>query len=86
VTKLIARGAAAEAATMIVQLLPCPIVAVDATLGLRAGALSAQSAAQGLSLGDRVCLALAEREGVPAVTADAAWTRTALTIGIELIR
>lgn len=30
---------------------------------------------QGLSLGDRACLALATRLGVPAVTADSAWSR-----------
>jgi PIN domain nuclease of toxin-antitoxin system len=37
----------------------------------------------GLSLGDRACLALAQSRGVPAVTADRAWSR--LDIDVELI-
>jgi ribonuclease VapC len=37
----------------------------------------------GLSLADRACLALASRLGVPAVTADRAWS--ALDVGLEVI-
>jgi ribonuclease VapC len=37
---------------------------------------------QGLSLGDRACVALALRLGVRALTADAAWSR--LDLGVEL--
>ena len=37
----------------------------------------------GLSLADRACLALASRLGVPAVTADRAWTT--LDLGIEVV-
>jgi ribonuclease VapC len=37
----------------------------------------------GLSLADRACLALASRLGVPAVTADRAWS--ALDVGVEVI-
>jgi ribonuclease VapC len=42
----------------------------------------------GLSLGDRCCLALAAREKVPAITADAAWLQAAPLVGVsvELIR
>jgi PIN domain nuclease of toxin-antitoxin system len=38
----------------------------------------------GLSFGDRVCLALAKREGLPAVTADSAWTRIADAVGVKV--
>jgi PIN domain nuclease of toxin-antitoxin system len=86
VTKLIARGAGADAAVAIVRLLPCPIVAVDADLGLRAGALSALASEPGLSLGDRVCLGLAERENLPALTADRAWLNLGGAIQVEMIR
>ena len=86
VTKLIARGLAAESAAESVELLPCSIVAVDGELGLRAGALSADTAQAGLSLGDRICLAYAEREGVAALTADQGWRRVALPITVEYIR
>ena len=37
----------------------------------------------GLSLADRACLALAARLGVPAVTADRAWTD--LDVGVEIL-
>ena len=43
--------------------------------------------AQGLSLGDRACLALAWRLGVPVLTTDTAWARLALPgITVEVIR
>ncbi|HEU0248320.1 MAG TPA: type II toxin-antitoxin system VapC family toxin [Gaiellaceae bacterium] len=48
-----------------------------------AGELVAPTRAQGLSLADRACLALASRLGVPAVTADRAWT--ALDVDVEVV-
>ena len=54
---------------------------VMATARLRPG-----SRAAGLSLGDRACLALAERHGVPAVTADREWRRVELDVEIRFIR
>jgi PIN domain nuclease of toxin-antitoxin system len=40
---------------------------------------------QGLSLADRACLALADRLGIPALTADRAWT-DAPGVAVKLIR
>lgn len=42
----------------------------------------------GLSLGDRICLALAKTRGLPALTADKAWKSLAGELGIkvELVR
>ena len=40
----------------------------------------------GLSLGDRACLALALRHGIPAITADQVWARLDLPIKIQVIR
>ena len=40
----------------------------------------------GLSLGDRACLALARRLGLPALTADRSWLREDLGIDIQPIR
>ncbi len=54
---------------------------VMATARLRQG-----SRAAGLSLGDRACLALAERHGVPAVTADREWRKVKLDVEVRLIR
>jgi ribonuclease VapC len=42
--------------------------------------------AQGLSLADRACLALAARLGVPALTADHAWEQANVDVEIKLIR
>lgn len=40
----------------------------------------------GLSLGDRACLALARREGLPALTADRQWEDLDVGVEIRLIR
>ena len=40
----------------------------------------------GLSLGDRACLALAERLAMPVLTADRAWTGLSVTTDIRVIR
>lgn len=40
----------------------------------------------GLSLGDRACLALARRLALPALTADAAWSRLDLPVDLRQIR
>ena len=40
----------------------------------------------GLSLGDRACLALARRLGVPALTADTTWVQAALDVELRQIR
>lgn len=61
------------------------IVPFDADLAWRAGLLRATTRHLGLSLGDRACLALAERlEGV-AVTCDRAWREVA-GVAVELVR
>ena len=39
-----------------------------------------------LSLGDRLCLSVAERLGLPAVTAESRWTASEVGIDVELIR
>lgn len=42
--------------------------------------------AAGLSLGDRSCLALAVRLGLPVLTADAAWIEVGLDLDLRMIR
>lgn len=42
--------------------------------------------AQGLSLADRACLALAERLGVPALTADGEWAKAKVKANVQSIR
>jgi PIN domain nuclease of toxin-antitoxin system len=51
-----------------------------------AGALVQRTRPHGLGLGDRACLALAQRLGVPALTADRAWADLEIGVVVELIR
>jgi PIN domain nuclease of toxin-antitoxin system len=55
-------------------------------LALTAAQLLPWTRAQGLSLGDRACLALALNRGIPVMTADRPWAELGLGIHIELIR
>jgi ribonuclease VapC len=59
------------------------VVDFDAGLAFEAGNLIRQTAAFGLSLGDRACLALAKRETLPVLTSDTAWRD--VDIGVNLI-
>jgi PIN domain nuclease of toxin-antitoxin system len=60
-----------------------PLVAADAVEVARLRPLTRD---HGLSLGDRACLALAQRLDVPALTADTAWSRLGLPIELRQIR
>ena len=62
------------------------LVDFDADLAYRAGLLRPLTRSAGLSLGDRVCLALAQRLSLPAITADRNWASLALGITVTLIR
>jgi PIN domain nuclease of toxin-antitoxin system len=65
--------------------LPLTVVAADEGLGVAAGRLRAMPASAGLSLGDRFCLALAHRDGVPAMTADRQWWAIADAVGAQVV-
>ena len=41
---------------------------------------------RGLSLGDRACLALAQRLGLPVLTIDRAWATVSIAVTIQVIR
>jgi PIN domain nuclease of toxin-antitoxin system len=58
----------------------------DADQAVRAGKLRAMTRSQGLSLGDRACLALAASTGATALTTDKAWTKLKLDVRIEQVR
>lgn len=62
------------------------IVPLDALVAERAAALWQFTRDSGLSLADRCCLALAERLGGTALTADRAWLCSDHGIPVELIR
>lgn len=85
-TRLIDRGASAQEAADRIQTTGLTIVAFDQTLAVAAAKLRTATRPQGLSLGDRACLALAQQLGTPALTADRAWRGLDLGIEIEMIR
>ncbi len=60
-----------------------PFTTADA---IEAARLRPITRAAGLSLGDRACLALAQRLDGVAITADTAWTRVDLNVAFTLIR
>jgi PIN domain nuclease of toxin-antitoxin system len=67
--------------------LPLEISAFDTAVALTSAALRSSTRAQGLSLGDRCCLALAQSRNATALTADQAWSRLGRAdIGVEQIR
>lgn len=60
-----------------------PVLEVDA---FEAAKMRTSTRRLGLSLGDRLCLAVAHRLDIPAVTADRRWAELALGVEVELIR
>jgi ribonuclease VapC len=60
-----------------------PFTATDA---IEAARLRSITRKQGLSLGDRACIALASRLDLPALTADTAWSRLNVPVQLHQIR
>jgi len=87
-TKLIDRGLGADEAIQDLSDLDLDIVPVDQTVAEEAARLRTVSKEVGLSLGDRVCLALGKSLGVPVLTTDRAWKEITKASGvkIELVR
>ncbi len=79
-------GLAAPEVRTILADLGLRTAAFDDDLAFRAAELRPTTRAMGLSLGDRACLALAQREGLPALTADRSWSRLDIGIAVRQIR
>lgn len=86
VTRQLDRGMSESDARESVVWLAMTVVPFDEELAYRAGLLRTMTKSAGLSLGDRACLALAERLGVPALTADRAWGGLQFAIQVDVIR
>lgn len=86
ITTLIRNGQSVDEANQTTGQLPYRVADADRELARAAGALFDRTRELGLSLGDRFCLALAERERLPVYTADRPWSRLAIGIDIRLIR
>lgn len=65
--------------------LPIELVPADAGLAREAGRLRRHTVEGGLSLGDRFCLALAKRDGLPAWTSDRKWKEIAAAAEVKVV-
>ncbi len=88
VARLVERGASEEDARAWLRAFGLPIRPFDEGLAIAAGLLRRTTRKQGLSLGDRACLALAMREQALVLTADRSWATLELDVEVqvELIR
>lgn len=85
-SKMCDRGFSVENARYILAKLPVILVPFDLDLAVGAAALRPSSRALHFSFADRACLALAKRDGVPAVTGDRAWQMVDLGVEVKIIR
>ena len=86
VSVLVRSGVPRERAVTLIMNSGVRIELFDMAQAVETGALIVATAGLGLSLGDRACLALALREKLEVLTADAAWARLGLPLQIRTIR
>ncbi len=88
IAKALDRGAEPEAIKTILADLAYSVVDIPVGDGEQAGWIRGQTKSIGLSLGDRLCLALAQRLKARVLTADRAWlgVSKALSLDIQCIR
>ncbi len=84
--KLLERDLTADEAASMIYRYGFDPVPFDRGLARKAGVLRPATKALGLSLGDRACLALAQREGLPALTTDRSWTKLNIGVEVKVIR
>jgi PIN domain nuclease of toxin-antitoxin system len=84
--KLADRGSSDEEARQAILDLGLDVVDFDRPLADRSGELRPLTRHRGLSLGDRACIALGEREGVPIVTTDRNWHGILPGLDIRIVR
>ncbi|MEA2879985.1 MAG: hypothetical protein QOF14_5181 [Hyphomicrobiales bacterium] len=86
ISKLVERGATLEHARSALAAIDIGFAVFDKALAERTGAMRVSTKHLGLSLGDRACIALAERENVPALTSDHRWAKLESSAEIRVIR
>ncbi len=83
--KLCDRGMAAGDVAGLLSGLDLDVRVFDETQALLAGSLRKATRSQGLSIGDRACLALGITEGAAVVTTDRIWSVISHRIGVRVI-
>lgn len=86
VGKLAERGVPLAKARLALQGLGLEVMPFDESLAYVCGSLRPLTKAQGLSLGDRACLALAMQQRGAAWTSDRVWSSIQIEVEIVLIR
>jgi ribonuclease VapC len=86
VGKLIENAYPPGAAIKTVEMLRFEIIGIDRDLAVAAAFLRGPTRANGLSLGDRMCLALGQKLNATVLTADQAWGKLDLGIDVRVIR
>jgi ribonuclease VapC len=85
-SKLVEKGAPHADAKAALRIIEGAVADYDLDLAQRTGAMRSDTKSRGLSLADRACLALAERERLPALTGDRRWKGAVAGIEVRLIR
>ncbi len=85
VSKSVDKGVPVDAIPRLVEALRLDIRPLDGELAIEAGLMRGATAYLGLSHGDRACLALSRKLGLPAVTADRAWKYAEIELGVEVV-
>ena len=86
VAKLVEAGFPEARVQEMIDLLSMVVVPFGADHAYLAGFFRSATRSLGLSLGDRSCLALAQRRNVPVLTTDRAWQHSPLSVVVQLIR
>ncbi len=85
-TRLVEAGLTIDEADTDFTGLNLEIVPLDHRLAKGAAGLRLLTRHRGLSLGDRACLALGQREKLPVLTADRQWEDLDIGVEVQLIR
>lgn len=84
VARSLDRGVAPDAVTTILVELGYAVIDITAADGQEAGMLRPATRAHGLSLGDRLCLAVARRANASVLTADRPWLDLVEALGLDI--
>jgi ribonuclease VapC len=86
VATAVERGLMLENVLSLLTRLSLEIMAFDAEQAYIAASLRPATRKLGLSLGDRACLALGLKQGLPVLTADQLWAKADVGVKVEVIR
>jgi PIN domain nuclease of toxin-antitoxin system len=85
-SKLADAGLSREAVRDALDDLPVDVVSFETEQAYDMGLLRPSTREAGLSLGDRACLSLARRLGLPALTADRTWEQIEVGVEVRVVR